>query len=273
MCKPACWLTFLLLSLFLAACGVPAELATTPTVAPAPSPTPTSTPLPTPTPTLTPTPRPSPTPTPTQAKPTPIAQKGIRVEKVDDGFLVHDETYGYTFLLPDDDWIPFVPGQDDVDTIFAAAKNALPNVDASEVKRMMEQTGAEFRIFAFYTGRETRDENFAVNLNINTVPLNRAISIEMIHALNKKEITQYFPNATIQSEVITTNDQGVELSSLTIRNEIALGPEKFPLAQTFITFQMPNYTLVTITISSPWDDREALEPIIEQIMESITFDK
>ncbi len=258
MNKHRLWPVLLLLALSLAACGVP----------------PVSTPAPTPLPTDTPTPLPTPTPMPTAASPTPtpMVQEGMRIEKTDQGFLFRDQAYGYAFLLPGESWIPFFPGQDDLDTVFAAAKKALPGVDVDATRRLLDQTGVEFRIFAFYTEEETRSDDFAVNLNVNAVPLDQPYGMNLIIALNKEQLVKVFPNASLEADSVKTNEQGVRLGMITIRNEIAMAAdEPFPLAQTFLFFQTPDNALITVTISAPWEAREALDPVIAQIGDSITF--
>ncbi len=281
MYKPLPWLTLILIAIFLTACGgseAPLPTATSaptstptiaPTIPPTPTPEPTATPTPLPEPTATPTPLPKPTVEADAA--TPAAAAGMRIDTVDAGFLFTDAAYGYELLLPGEDWIPFIPGQDDLNTVFNAAEEALPNVDVQGIKQSISQAGVEFRIFAFYTGEEARDENFAVNLNVNVVPLDQPYDMGLIVSTNKAQLPQIFPDATIESDSLIANDQGVQIGMITIRNEIALGPDAFPLAQTFIFFQTPENALVTITISLPWDKKELLDPIIEQIINSITL--
>ncbi len=291
MRKAFLWPILIFTTIVLAACGVPPELASTgatapttvaltstPTIPPSPSPEPTATPTPEPTPTPTSTPEPTATPTP-QPTDTPApeptstasAQTEPQIEEVAEGFRFTDEANGYTFLLPGKNWIPFIPGKDDLDAVFDAAEQALPNVDIGRLKQNINQMGTKFKIIAFYINQEARDENFSVNLNVNVLPLDQHYGMATILALNKEQLLQIFPDANIESDSLIANDQGVPVGLITIRNEIALGPDAFPLAQTFIFFQTPENALVTTTISLPWDKKEFLDPIIEQIIQSITL--
>ena len=240
---------------------------------PEPTPAPTSTPAPTDTPTPAPTNTPTPVPTPTpETSTTPAEQASVVIETTDAGFLFHDNAYGYRFLLPGEDWIPFLPGEDDLNSFMDTAQASMPKVDVEAIKQLMAQAGAEFRLYAFYTAKEGRSDDFVTNINVITTPLGKGYDMTVVAKINKEQLLQTFPGSEALSETQITNSHGVRVGILTIKNPI-VGAEggEMPLAQTFIFSQTPENVLISMTFSTLFETRDAMKPVIEQIADSIEF--
>jgi hypothetical protein len=269
-------LILVILAALLAACGVPNLSEPTPTPAP-PTPTPAPTNTPPPEPTDTPTPTPEITSEPTaepeaESTNTPEQDAGIAIEKGEDGFVFQDLKYGYQVLLPGEDWRPFLPGKDDMNTFIDAAQTSMPEVDTGAIKQLMEMAGAQFRLYAFYTGKDGRSEDFVTNLNVITTPLGKGYDMTVVAKINKEQLLQTFPGSEVLSEAQITNSNGVRVGLVTIKNPvIAADGGEMPLAQTFIFSQTPENVLVSMTFSTPIAAQDAMKPLIEQIADSITF--
>jgi len=243
------------------------------------TPLPTFTPTPTPVPTDTPAPTPTPEPAATEAAApeagattSPASDAGIAIEKGKHGFTFKDLEYGYQLLLPGEDWIPFLPNQDDVEQTMAAAKDAMPSVDIDAITQMMEQAGAQFRLYAFYTAPESRDENFAANLNVITTELDKGYDMNVVAKINEEQLLQTFPGSEKIAEKQFTNSQGVRVGMLTIKNPlVAADGSDFPLAQTFIYSQTPDNVLISMTFSTTFEKYETMKPVVDEIANSITF--
>ena len=261
-------LLILLLSLaLLSACGAKSTPTQAPTPTPAPTDTPTPAPTATPTPAPTDTPTPAPEPTATSAA---MKEAGIEIIQKDEGFIFRDVKYGYSFLLPGENWVPFLPGQDDIDAFMDAAQTVMTDVDVGAIKQMMQVAGTQFRLYAFYTGQDSRNENFSSNINAITTEMGEQYDMSMIVEGNKQQLLQTFPGSEIIDADVTTNSHGVQLGIITIKNPIqTVGGEKIPLAQTFIFFQTPDNALTSITFTTPIDDLEATKAMISQIADSI----
>jgi len=261
-------LLILLLSLaLLSACGAKSTPTQAPTPTPAPTDTPTPAPTATPTPAPTDTPTPAPEPTATSAA---MKEAGIEIIQKDEGFIFRDVKYGYSFLLPGENWVPFLPGQDDIDAFMDAAQTVMTDVDVGAIKQMMQVAGTQFRLYAFYTGQDSRNENFSSNINAITTEMGEQYDMSMIVEGNKQQLLQTFPGSEIIDADVTTNSHGVQLGIITIKNPIqTVGGEKIPLAQTFIFFQTPDNALTSITFTTPIDDLEATKTMISQIADSI----
>ncbi len=272
-------LTAALLVVLIAACGgnslpeppaLPAATAT-------PLPPPTFTPTPTPQPTDTPTPAPEPAateaPAPEAGATTlPAADAGIEIQKGKHGFTFKDLQYGYQLLLPGEDWIPFLPNKDDINQSMEAAKTVMPNVDIDSITQMMDQVGAQFRLYAFYTADASRDDNFAANLNVITTELDKGYDMTVVSKINEQQLLETFPGSEKIAEKQFTNDQGVRVGMLTIKNPlVAADGSDFPLAQTFIYSQTPDNVLISMTFSTKFDTYEAMKPIVDEVANSITF--
>ncbi len=241
----------------LVACG--AKPTPEPTAAPAPTATPT------PEPTDTPTPEPEPSPTP-------AAQAPAIIQTTDAGFIFQDNEYGYRFILPGEEWIPFLPGEDDMDKFASAAQESMPKVDVGAIKQLMETIGAQFRLYALYTGKDGRSDDFVTNINVIITPLGKGYDMTVVAKTNKEQLLHTFPGTEVISEAQITNKNGVRVGLLTIKNPIvAAGGGEIPLAQTFIFSQTPDHVLVSMTFSTILETREALQPIVDEIANSIEF--
>ncbi len=256
-------LLLLLLGMLVAGCARP------------PEPTPVPTPTPSVTPTLPPTSTPtSPPPTPTPAA-TPIATRPAQapanphIEKQAKGYVFTDDFNGYRLLLPGGEWIPFAPNQEDIDTVFAAAESVMPEVDVQSITQLMKQADGQFRLFAFYTGQELRHPDFAVNLNITSVPLDNSYEMEWVLRVNKDQLPLLFPRSELRDEAIRTNKFGVPVGILVISNDIGSSEEPFSLIQYFIFFQTSRPALVTVTFSAPLEYETFMAPLVEDLVEHI----
>ena len=275
------WCALVFIAIFLAACGPKPTPAPTPTPEPTATPVPTNTPTPAPTdtptpkPTATPSPTPEPTATPAATSTqTPEQDAGIEIEKNAEGFLFRDVKYGYQLTLPGEDWIPFLPGEDDMSKFADAARASMPKVDVDAVKQLMEVVGAQFRFYAFYTGEESRSEDFATNLNVIITPLGKEYDMTTVAKTNKEQLLQTFPGSEVLDESQITNANGVRVGMVTIKNPIlAADGGEMPLAQTFIFSQTPENVLISMTFSAPIEDREVVKPIIDQIANSLQFER
>jgi len=195
---------------------------------------------------------------------------GIEIIQEDDGFIFRDVKYGYQFLLPGEDWVPFLPGQDDINAFMDAAQTVMPDVDVNSIKQMMKVAGAQFRLYAFYTGPNSRDENFSSNINAITTEVGQQYDMSMIVDGNKQQLLQTFPGSEIIDADVTTNSHGVQIGTITIKNPIQTADGKeVLLVQTFIFFQTPENALTSITFTAPIDDFEATKGMIAQIADSI----
>ncbi len=269
-------LILFMLVLWVSACG--AKTTPSPTPAPTATPTATSAPTFTPTPTSTSTPAPSPTPTP-EPKPTaPLTTDasqqtfGVKLEHGEDGIVFYDYENGYHFMLPGEHWIPFLPSEDDMNMFIDAAQASVPNVDVGVIKQMMERIGAQFRLYAFYTGQDGRSEDFASNINVITTPLETGYDMTVVAKINKEQLLQTFSGSEVISESQITNSNGVRVGLVTIKNPIvAADGGTMPLAQTFIFSQTPDNVLISMTFSTPIEDMDAMKPLIEQMADSIAF--
>jgi len=256
--------------------ATPAPTATPePTATPVPTATPTPEPTdaPTPVPTDTPTPAPTDTPTPeSEPSPTPAAQAPAIIQTTDAGFIFQDNEYGYRFILPGEEWIPFLPGEDDMNQFIDAAQTSMPKVDVGAIKQLMETVGAQFRLYAFYTGKDGRSDDFVTNINVIITPLGKGYDMTVVAKINKEQLLQTFPGSEVISEEQITNKNGVRVGMVTIKNPIiADDGGEMPLAQTFIFSQTPDNVLVSMTFSTILETREILKPIVDEIANSIEF--
>ncbi len=249
----------------LAACG--SKAAPSPTPAPQPTATPAPTATPTPAPTVTPTPTPSPEPSPT-----PVSEARLTIRTTDAGFVFDDNEYGYRITLPGKDWLPFLPGEDDMNQFMDAARQSMPNVDVKAIQQLTAQVGAQFRLYAFYTGLNSRRADFVTNINIITTPLGRGYDMTVVAKINKEQLLQTFPGSEAISEKQITNAHDVRVGLIVIKNPV-IGADggEIPLAQTFIFSQTPDNVMISITFSALFEDMEAVEPVIDQIVNSIEF--
>lgn len=263
----------------LTACGSKATPSPTPTPPPTatlpptatPTPIPTDTPTPAPTDTPTPVPTDSPTPKP-ELSPTVAADAMLRIKQVDDGYVFEDNEYGYQVTLPGKDWLPFLPGEDDLNMFLDAAQQSMPKVNVSAIQKLMNQVGAQFRLYAFYAGQESRIEGFVTNLNIITTKLGKGYDMTVVAQINKEQLLQTFPGSEVISEEQITNAHDVRVGMLTIKNPIvAADGNETPLAQTFIFAQTPDNVLISITFSTPFEDMDAVKSLITDIANSIAF--
>ncbi len=274
------YLFFLLLLIaLLAACGGKTTPSPTPepqpTATPVPTNTPTPAPMATPTPAPTDTPTPAPTDTPTPApepSPTPAADAMLRIRENEDGYIFEDNEYGYQVTLPGKDWLPFLPGEDDLNKFLDAAQQSMPKVDVSAIQQLVKQVGAQFRLYAFYTGEEGQSDDFTTNLNIITTALGKGYDMTVVAKINKEQLLQTFPGSEVISEEQITNAHDVRVGLLNIKNPvIAADGGEMPLAQTFIFAQTPDNVLISITFSTIFEDMDAVKPLVDDIANSITF--
>ncbi len=280
------YLFFLLLLIaLLAACGGKTTPSPTPEPQPTATPVPTNTPTPAPTatpvptntptpaPTATPTPAPTNTPTPApEPSPTPAADAMLRIRENEEGYIFEDNEYGYQVTLPGKDWLPFLPGEDDLDIFLDAARQSMPKVNVSAIQQLMKQVGAQFRLYAFYAGEKSRSVGFVTNLNIITTALGKGYDMTVVAKINKEQLLQTFPGSEVISEEQITNAHDVRVGLLTIKNPIvAADGGETPLAQTFIFAQTPDNVLISITFSTIFEDMDAVKPLVDDIANSITF--
>ncbi len=274
------YLFFLLLLIaLLAACGGKTTPSPTPEPQPTATPVPTNTPTPAPTatptpaPTATPTPAPTDTPTPApEPSPTPAADAMLRIRENEDGYIFEDNEYGYQVTLPGKDWLPFLPGEDDLNKFLDAAQQSMPKADVSTIQQLVKQVGAQFRLYAFYTGEEGQSDDFTTNLNIITTALGKGYDMTVVAKINKEQLLQTFPGSEVISEEQITNAHDVRVGLLTIKNPvIAADGGEMPLAQTFIFAQTPDNVLISITFSTIFEDMDAVKPLVDDIANSITF--
>ncbi len=238
-----------------------------PELAPKRSPIPLVTSAPSPSPTLFP-------PTPTSAGTatfTPPAKNAPspHIEKQAEGYVFTDESHGYRMLLPGWEWIPFVPAQEDINTVFAAAEMVMPEVDVRSMAQLMTQANGRFRLFAFYTGQEVRHPDFAVNLNVTSVPLDGSYDLVLVMRANKAQLPKLFPRSELLDEVLKTNKFGAPLGILVIRNDIGSRQAPFSLIQYFIFFQTSRHALMTITFSAPLEYETLIAPMVEDLVAHI----
>jgi len=249
----------------------------TPTALPTPIPAPTATPIPTatptPAPTATPTPLPTDTPTPKpEPSPTAAANAMLRIQQVGGNYIFEDNEYGYQVTLPGEDWLPFLPGEDDLNMFLDAAQQSIQNADMSIIPRLKERVGEQFRLYAFYLGQKMRSDDFTANLGIVTTEVGQAYDSAMVVKANKEQLLQTFPDSEVISEEQITNAHGVRMGLLILKNPVvdADGSETF-LTQTFIFTQTPGNALISIGFGASFADMDAVKPLIDDIANSIAF--
>ena len=196
----------------------------------------------------------------------------LRIQQVGGNDVFEDNEYGYQVTLPGEDWLPFLPGEDDLNMFLDAAQQSMPKVNVSAIQKLMNLVGAQFRLYAFYSGQESPSDGFVTNLNIITTALGKGYDMTVVAKINKEQLLQTFPGSEIISEEQITNAHDVRVGMLTIKNPIvaADGSETL-LAQTFIFAQTPGNVLISGTFSAPFADIEAVKPLVDDIANSIAF--
>ena len=196
----------------------------------------------------------------------------LRIRENEDGYIFEDNEYGYQVTLPGKDWLPFLPGEDDLNKFLDAAQQSMPKADVSTIQQLVKQVGAQFRLYAFYTGEEGQSDDFTTNLNIITTALGKGYDMTVVAKINKEQLLQTFPGSEVISEEQITNAHDVRVGLLTIKNPvIAADGGEMPLAQTFIFAQTPDNVLISITFSTIFEDMDAVKPLVDDIANSITF--